>query len=48
MALWTNELINGPIKYISIHTPLYISVFIESTVILVPWLTIVGGPFKKF
>ena len=47
MALWTNELINGPIKFISAHTPLYISVFVESTVLLIPWLTIVGGPFLE-
>jgi hypothetical protein len=40
MVLWTNELINSSIKFISIHTSLYIGVFIWSIVLLIPWLTI--------
>jgi len=39
MGLWINELINGNIHLMSAHTTTYVGMFIGSTVVLIPWLT---------
>jgi len=39
MALWINELVNGAIALISMHTTAYLGVFIASTILLVPWIS---------
>lgn len=39
MALWINEIVNGAIAVLSMHTAAYIGLFIGSTILLVPWIS---------
>ncbi|KAF5353498.1 hypothetical protein D9756_008120 [Leucocoprinus leucothites] len=47
MGLWIDVLLNTAIKRISAHTPAYLGVFVSTSVILIPWITLGWYSIKR-